>query len=523
MKTSTYEIVGSDYEHAGSASSSLKKQLKQIGVESGAVRRAMIAAYEAEMNVVIHARKGKMVVNVDNGLLDVMVQDEGPGIPDIAKAMEEGYSTAPEEARALGFGAGMGLPNIKRHTDRLSITSTVGKGTRLSFGIHFESQLTSLPVRHSLRVTPELCQGCFRCVFACPTQAMRVHESKPEVLSHLCIDCAACIDACQTGALSMDALDALPKPSADTVLVLPAEILVQFGPSVGPERVLAVLHELGFADVRVASAWEAALRRAVAQYAADTAQARPVISPICPGVVNLIETRFPSLIGNLAPFLSPIEAIMREVAGHPLVLVALCPCQRAAIGHGSSTAAMDVVPPSLLSEAILRHTSDEQGAAAAPIEATGNHDQSGDAFAVSGVRHCIRVLERTENGLLAAGPVIELHLCDQGCLGSPLLLEDAFVSRHQWPTAALPDPKARALRRAEPFAARPGVRLDRDMSRAIAKLGQIDALTKRLPGRNCAMCGAPTCAALAEDIVLGRAEIAACAHHRSARETRHDS
>ena len=116
MEHLAYDIRCRDFTSAGAASRDLKQHLKRIGAESDAVRRAMIAAYEAEMNVVIHAEgDGRLEAAVSDGQLDVDVIDHGPGIPDVESAMREGWSTASSEARALGFGAGMGLPNILRN------------------------------------------------------------------------------------------------------------------------------------------------------------------------------------------------------------------------------------------------------------------------------------------------------------------------------------------------------------------------------------------------------------------------
>ena len=114
MKTARFPIAAADYDHAGSASSGLKELLKKVGVEPETLRRAMIAAYEAEMNVVIHSLGGQMHIELDDRQIDVVVLDDGPGIPDVGLAMQEGYSTAPPKARQLGFGAGLGLPNIRK-------------------------------------------------------------------------------------------------------------------------------------------------------------------------------------------------------------------------------------------------------------------------------------------------------------------------------------------------------------------------------------------------------------------------
>ena len=131
-----YEIAGADFTNAGRASTGIKETLKHMGLPSALIRRVAIAAYEAEMNLVMYAKRGTMTLHVTPSGVVIAVVDEGPGIPDISLAMQEGYSTATPEMRELGFGAGMGLPNIKRNTDELVITSEVNRGTVLVMTVH---------------------------------------------------------------------------------------------------------------------------------------------------------------------------------------------------------------------------------------------------------------------------------------------------------------------------------------------------------------------------------------------------
>ncbi|MCL6614708.1 MAG: ATP-binding protein [Firmicutes bacterium] len=130
-----FTIEGGDFTAAGEASSRVKAVLRQLGLEAGLVRRVAIATYEAEMNVVMYARKGTFTLQVTPEQVNFTVEDEGPGIPDVELAMQEGYSTATPEMREMGFGAGMGLPNIKKNADRLAITSEVGRGTKLEISL----------------------------------------------------------------------------------------------------------------------------------------------------------------------------------------------------------------------------------------------------------------------------------------------------------------------------------------------------------------------------------------------------
>ena len=126
-----YDVDGDDFTSAGKASVLVKKNLRQLGLPPEIIRRVSIAMYEGEINMVIHAGGGTADVNVTENHIEIILRDEGPGIADINKAMEEGYSTATDNIRSLGFGAGMGLPNMKRYTDYMNIDSVVGRGTNI--------------------------------------------------------------------------------------------------------------------------------------------------------------------------------------------------------------------------------------------------------------------------------------------------------------------------------------------------------------------------------------------------------
>jgi anti-sigma regulatory factor (Ser/Thr protein kinase) len=130
-----FTVEGGDFIHAGEVSSRIKSFLKEIGVPQEIIRRAAIATYEAEMNVVCYANRGKFYLAIAPDHLKIVVEDEGQGIADIDLAMQEGYSTSDSAIKEMGFGAGMGLPNIKKNTDDLHIASVVGKGTRVEMVI----------------------------------------------------------------------------------------------------------------------------------------------------------------------------------------------------------------------------------------------------------------------------------------------------------------------------------------------------------------------------------------------------
>ena len=529
----SFPIVGGDFASAGAASRGLKEQLTRLGVAGEVLRRVMIAAYEAEMNVVIHARRGKLWARLNSGRIDLEVVDEGPGIPDVQQAMREGWSTAPAEARALGFGAGMGLPNIRKASDLFEIDSRPGKGTRVRSTIHLQKLAAAAALRNAIDMRPESCRNCLACLAACPTRAMRLRDGRPYILEHLCINCTACLAACRYGALGLrEENPADAEAIAAGTLVLPLPFLGGF-PQAGPALVLAALRELGAREVRLTEEWEAGLLEESLRFARGPQRRAtgPVLAPVCPAVVNLVETHFPSLLPQLAPFLSPVEAARDEYGLEALTVVAACPEQYMALHPGSLPGRLRVLSPSRAAAAVAKALkrvgkSEDREAQASEGEAEDGEASAAEAapaaartqeppassgarvLRISGLSHVLRALEKAEASALAGVELLVLYACDQGCWGSPLFPEDPFLARDR--AGAVAVGRAPALPRGRPFQARPGQRLDESMPAAIRKLARIDELARSLPGRDCGICGAPTCACRAEDIVLGRVSGKGC-------------
>ena len=134
--TFNYDIDGDDFALAGEASSDVKRTLKKLGLDAELVRRVTICMYEGEINMVIHARGGSAQVDLDEKRIKIMLKDRGPGIADVGLAMTEGFSTADDKARNLGFGAGMGLPNMKRYADEIFVESVPGEGATVTMTIN---------------------------------------------------------------------------------------------------------------------------------------------------------------------------------------------------------------------------------------------------------------------------------------------------------------------------------------------------------------------------------------------------
>ena len=134
-----FDVDGEDFTSAGQASVQIKKDLRQLGISPEIIRRVSIAMYEGEINMVIHANGGTVDVKVCEDCIEMVLADKGPGIKNIEQAMQEGFSTASDNTRSLGFGAGMGLPNMKRYTDSMEIESTVGVGTTVKMRVNLQS------------------------------------------------------------------------------------------------------------------------------------------------------------------------------------------------------------------------------------------------------------------------------------------------------------------------------------------------------------------------------------------------
>lgn len=132
-----YKVEGGDFTNAGYASSQVKKNLKEIGIDSAIIKRVVISLYEAEVNVVAHAYRGVIKINIEKSGIEMILEDEGPGIENVDLAMKKGFSTASPEVREMGFGAGMGLPNINDNSDRFFIETEIGTGTKLNIFISF--------------------------------------------------------------------------------------------------------------------------------------------------------------------------------------------------------------------------------------------------------------------------------------------------------------------------------------------------------------------------------------------------
>ncbi len=395
---------------------------------------------------------------------------------------------------------------------------------------------------HSVTLDAEKCKGCTNCIKRCPTEAIRVRDGRAWIFEERCIDCGECIRVCPNHAKlavtdSLDLVKAYPKS-----VIIPAPAFMGQFPTPDPGVVLSALRLIGFDEVYEVALAADAVSMAMRRYLKEHSSPRPLISSACPAVVRLIQVRFPALLDHLIKLESPMEMaakIAKDTLGpeHGVFFVSPCPAKVTAIKQpvGRDKSAVDgAFSMSAIYAECLRQM---EHAARAPLipKASGygmGWGRSGgettimgrDSLAVDGIHQCIKVFEEVERDKLAGLDFIEAQACVTGCVGGCLAVENPFVARVRVRNLAAErgahgeeaTPGLEQRLKSDYFTylsevkARPVLRLDDDISRAIDKLRQLEAVEDQLPGLDCGACGAPSCRALAEDIVRGYADEMDC-------------
>jgi iron only hydrogenase large subunit-like protein len=404
---------------------------------------------------------------------------------------------------------------------------------------------------NSVRLDPEKCMGCIHCIKRCPTQAIRVRDRKAYIISDFCIDCGECIRICPHHAKQpvYDPLSVLQ--DFEYTVALPAPTLyAQFNNLEDTNIILGALLKMGFDDVYEVSAGAEIVSDISRKFIADHPEGKPYISTACPSIVRLVRVRFPNLIDNLLPISSPMDvaAIYArkravEKTGLPpekigIIFISPCPAKmtsvKAPIGIAKSevdavVAIKDIYPM------LLPHMKDYAEADEGEIAESGKIGISwgksgGEAsglltdnyLAADGIENVIQVLEDLEDEKISHLDFIELNACPGGCVGGTLTVENPYVARAKLNRLRKYMPVSRShadeMKEASKFYITekieylPVFRIGTDIKDSINKMAQIDAIQKRFPALDCGACGAPTCKALAEDVVMGRANENDCIH-----------
>jgi iron only hydrogenase large subunit-like protein len=399
---------------------------------------------------------------------------------------------------------------------------------------------------HSVTLDKELCMGCTNCIKRCPTEAIRVREGKAKIIDERCIDCGECIRICPHHAkLALtDTLDSIKKYKYPIALPAPS-LYAQFNSKVTINHILAGLLELGFYKV-----WEVAygaefVSRAMNQFFQKNTFSKPAISSACPAVLKLIQVKFPELINQVIPIKSPMEAtalLAREIMakeGYPpdevgIFFISPCAAKVTAVKNplGMLKSAVDGVIGISSIYGSLRNKVEklqkvpelqkatEAGVGWAVPGGESNLLTGVRRLAVDGIANVSKVLEEVVMGKLKEVDFIEGLACIGGCVGGPLTVENPFMAKEriislvnyrQKELPKLPDvlnwEDLTWEKKVHPLGV---LRLDEDMVMALQKLETMEFLQKDLPGLDCGSCGAPTCRALAEDIVRGQADEVDC-------------
>lgn len=398
---------------------------------------------------------------------------------------------------------------------------------------------------HSVTLDSSLCVGCTTCVKRCPTEAIRVRDKKAVITKERCVDCGECIRVCPHHAKKavVDPLDILD--SFDYTIALPAPTLYgQFKDLDNRNVLLTALKRIGFDDVFEVSAAAEVISEATRVKIQLGELPHPVISSACPAVVRIIRVRFPSLLPNLLKFISPMELAARwakklaiKKTGLPAarigcIFVSPCPAKATSIKTllGTKSSSVDAVVsitevyPKLLN-AMKEITKPENLARSSAVgvswalsggECVGTTDP--DYLAADGMENVIRVLEALEDDKITGVDFIELNACTSGCVGGVLTVENPFIARariHQLMGQMVPgitpeDIPYDQIEWDDDIVYDPIYKLDDDITIAMEKLTKIKELEEHFNGMDCGGCGAPSCRALAEDIVCGRASEDQC-------------
>ena len=400
---------------------------------------------------------------------------------------------------------------------------------------------------HSVQLDADRCCGCTNCLKRCPTEAIRVHDGKAKILSERCIDCGECIRICPHHAKKANSSTLDEIKGFDYTVAIPAPALFgQFNNLDSIDIVLTGLKKLGFDDVFEVSRAAELVSEATRKMIKDNKLNKPIISSACPAVVRLIKIRFPELCDNVMPLLAPIEVAARiakreavEKSGLPkekigVFFITPCPAKVTEIHSPNYTEhsecdgaiAVSKIYPELTQ--VMDHLAEIEPLGQSGLMGIGWATSGGEAaamlgdkyLAADGIENVIRVLEELEDEHIRGVDFIELNACSGGCVGGVLNVENPYVAqariqnlRKFLPVSLnhLEDGELDDMLWENELAYDADIfRLDKDISKAMEMMSRMEDIYDGLPHLDCGSCGAPTCRALAEDIVRGKAKETDC-------------
>ncbi|HOJ71582.1 MAG TPA: [Fe-Fe] hydrogenase large subunit C-terminal domain-containing protein [Syntrophorhabdaceae bacterium] len=401
---------------------------------------------------------------------------------------------------------------------------------------------------HSVTLDFEKCKGCTNCIKKCPMEAIRVHDGKATIMQERCIDCGECIRCCPNHAKTAvtDTLDILSEYKYRIALPAPS-FFGQFKELENADCVLHGLLSIGFDDVFEVALAAEIVGFLVHQYIKDNKVKKPVFSSACPAVLRLMQIKFPDLLEQIAPILTPMEVAARLAKEEAVrktgidyedigaFFISPCPAKVTEMRNPMTTkhsAVNGVIGVQLIYKDIIKYIIKEKtqkdpsrlqkatklGMAWGYVTGESKNVDASTTLAVSGIHNVISLLEEIERGELKNVDFIELQACIGGCVGGPLNIHNLFVGRVRLrelikkcgskPSYYTDEELLRFYTQGhyastEPVQPKAIMHLDEDMSKAIQKMERLDQITNELPGLDCGACGSPSCRALAEDIIRG--------------------
>lgn len=409
---------------------------------------------------------------------------------------------------------------------------------------------------HALKIRQDVCIGCSHCMRVCPTEALRVRNGKAQLYPNRCIDCGECFRVCPTGAIIIEQDDFNKIYNYNyRVALVPSILMGQFSDEITASAITAILLKLGFNEVVEVETSVELLKDEINRYIEKNSTAKPIISSFCPAIVRLIQVKFPSLIENLMLLKPPLDItsiyikkqlLEKGIPEEQIGIFYITPCAakiaaiKSPVGEDKSEVAgvinMNLIYNKVL-KSLMQMTDSEKALTQSKVCLTGssliwsltNGEASqiqGRSLAIDGVNNVIEFLEKLENEELSDIDFLELRACDESCAGGVLTTGNRFLTverLHDRAEETIGKPVEECynhiLDYKEFLKERVGIskvnprsmmKLDENRSIAIKKMERSHRLMCFLPGIDCGCCGAPSCQALAEDTVQGKAAISHC-------------
>ncbi len=409
---------------------------------------------------------------------------------------------------------------------------------------------------HALKIRQDVCIGCSHCMRVCPTEALRVRNGKAELYEQCCIDCGECFKVCPTNAIIIEQDDFKKIFNYNyRVALVPAILTGQFSDEITASAVTSILLKLGFNEVVEVEASVTLLKEEINSYIADKKHTKPVISSFCPAIVRLIQVKFPSLVENLMLIKPPLDITSifikkrlqeQGISDDQIGIFYITPCAakiaavKSPVGEDKSEVSgvlnMNLIYNKVLKSLVGLSEYEKEikinkdcltGKSLIWSLTNGEASQiKGRSLAIDGVNNVIEFLEKLENEDISDIDFLELRACDESCAGGVLTTGNRFLTVERLHKRAEESKNIdaknsgnRILDYKNFLTARMGIdeikprsmmKLDEDMIKAMKKMERSNRLMCFLPGIDCGSCGAPSCQALAEDIVQGTAAISHC-------------